>query len=237
MDYQRLHPWEVTYKEAKDIQRGLRNRIVLSCNFSEIDLVAGADCSYSKRDHLMYGVICVLTYPELELIEKVKVRDEVKFPYIPGLLTFREGPCLLKACERLKNEPSLIIFDGQGIAHPCGLGIATHLGIVLDKPTIGCAKSPLLGQYKEPVNKKGAYSYLYEKGKVVGIVLRTRKNVKPVFVSPGFKIDFKKSIEIVLACCKGYRLPEPLRLAHLVSKRDSNYLAHEIHERHEKDNR
>lgn len=218
MGYQVIHPWEVAYKEALDIQRELRDRIVLKDDAIEIDLIAGADCSYSKKDRLMYGAICVLTYPEMELVEKVEVGDEVKFPYIPGLLSFREGPCLLKGFERLKSSPDLIIFDGQGIAHPFSLGIATHLGIVLDRPTIGCAKSRLIGRYKEPINERGAYSYLYgKKEKIFGVALRTRKDVKPVFVSPGFKIGFKKSIEIILSCCKGYRLPEPLRLAHISS--------------------
>jgi len=218
MDCQRLHPWDVTYKEAKDIQRELRERIVLSGAFPSIDLIAGADCSYSRRDRFMHGAICLLTYPELELVEKIEVEDDVKFPYIPGLLTFREGPCLLKGFKRLRREPDLIIFDGQGIAHPESLGIATHLGIILNRPTIGCAKSRLLGQYKEPANEKGAYSYLYDNGEVVGAVLRTRKDVRPVFVSPGFRIDLKRSIDIILNCCRRYRLPEPSRLAHIISK-------------------
>lgn len=144
------------------------------------------------------------------------------FPYLPGLLTFREGPLILRIWEKIENKPDIIIFDGQGIAHPRRMELATHLGILLNKPSIGCAKTHLYGEYDNPPDIKGKYKYIKENNEVIGAVLRTKNGVKPVFVSPGNLINLDLSIEIILKCMKNYRLPEPLRLAHLSSNQLRN---------------
>ena len=160
----------------------------------------------------------VLGFPRLEILEKKFFVCQVDFPYIPGLLSFREAPPLLGALAKIRREPDIILFDGQGIAHPRRMGIATHLGLFLEKPTIGCAKSLLVGKYLPPGGEQGSYSPLTDKGQVIGAVVRTRREKKPVFVSPGDRIDLMASIEIVLQCTGKYRLPEPLRQAHLLVK-------------------
>ena len=153
---------------------------------------------------------------QLEVLEEQYTTGSLKFPYIPGLLTFREGPLLIEAFKKIKIELDVIIFDGQGIAHPKRLGLATHMGILLDKPTIGCAKSRLIGTYEEPEKGNGSYNLLKDSGEVIGAVLRTKEDVSPVFISPGHRIDLKSSIEIVLKCLRNHRLPEPTRQAHLL---------------------
>jgi deoxyribonuclease V len=180
--------------------------------------VAAADVAYSKKSNWAYGVVAVFEFPSMELVEKKEARSRVKFPYISGLLTFREGPGVIEAFKKLKHEPDIILFDGQGLAHPCGMGIATHLGILLDKPTIGCAKSRLIGEYMLPPNKKGAYTFLLHHGAVIGVVLRTRVNVKPIFVSVGFKTNLDDAIKVVLECCTKYRIPEPIRQVHMMAE-------------------
>jgi deoxyribonuclease V len=178
-------------------------------------LIAGADISTEKDSTQAYAGVVVMTYPGLEVVEERGVIFELSFPYVPGLLAFREAPPLLKVFEELRHEPDLTLFDGQGIAHPRGLGIASHMGLVLDKPSIGCAKSLLFGHFEEPDVEQGAFSYLYDKQKnIIGAVVRTRTGVQPVFVSIGHRIDLEASIKFVLASCRGYRLPEPIRHAH-----------------------
>ncbi len=226
MQYKNLHKWDVSPAEAVEIQKDLREKIILESTPLHPPLIrgelkrgyiAGADISCNMSSPLGYAVVIVMTFPDLEVVEEKRVEAEIKFPYIPGLLAFREAPILLKAFEKLKKEPDLIIFDGQGIAHPRGMGIASHLGIILNKPTIGCAKSKLFGTYNEPGKNEGDFSYLYspqEADKVIGAVVRTKSNTKPVFVSIGHKIDLQTSIKFVLQCTKGYRIPEPTRIAH-----------------------
>jgi deoxyribonuclease V len=155
----------------------------------------------------------------MHLIEETYAVTETLFPYIPGFLSFREGPVIINALKGLRKKPDIILFDGQGIAHPKGLGIASHIGVLLNAPTIGCAKSRLVGTYEEPGTKKGAYSSLLFIEEIVGAVLRTKDNVKPLFVSPGHRIDIQGSIDIVLACSQKYRIPEPLRRADFISKK------------------
>jgi deoxyribonuclease V len=155
----------------------------------------------------------------MERVEEVTASGKVDFPYIPGLLSFRESPILLKAFAKIKSEPDVIILDAQGIAHPRGIGLASHIGLLLDKSSIGCAKTRLIGEYNEVGGEAGCHSPLTVKGKVVGAVLRTRRNVKPVFVSPGHKIDLNTSIDLILKSCRGYRLPEPVRQAHNLVKK------------------
>lgn len=213
MKYQNLHSWEVSPSEAIQLQKELKKKISLKKSFNNVKIVAGADVSYYKNK--MIAGIVILKFPHLEIIEKKSSVSSVNFPYIPGLLTFREGPSLLEAFKKIKITPDVILFDGQGIAHPRRMGIATHLGLFLDRPTIGCAKSRLSGKYALVGEKKGDYALLKEGEEILGAVLRTRKKVKPIFVSPGHKIDLPNSMEIVLKCIVKYRLPLPVREAHI----------------------
>ncbi len=224
MKYLNLHSWKIKPGEAIQLQKELKKKIYLKKSFNKIKKVAGADVSYYKNK-MIAGVV-IFEFPNFKIIERQSFISPVNFPYIPGLLTFREGPSLLAAFKKIKNEPDIILFDGQGIAHPRRMGIATHLGLFLDKPTIGCAKSKLSGNYKDLGEEKGNYSFLREGNEVIGAVLRTRKKVKPIFVSPGHKIDLHNSIEIVLKCTDKYKLPVPVREAHLfVNQLKSNLVA------------
>jgi deoxyribonuclease V len=221
MKYLKLHPWNVNYKEAVEIQKKLKKQIILKNSFKNLNgkLIAGADVSYDKEIDRFYAGIVVFELQTMQKIEEVTASGKVSFPYIPGLLSFREAPILLRAFSKVKKTPDIIILDAQGIAHPRGIGLASHIGLLLNKPSIGCAKTRLIGEYDNVGKEAGYYSQLTIKGKVVGIVLRTRKNVKPVFVSPGHKIDLATSIDLVLKSCRGYKLPEPTRQAHnLVNK-------------------
>jgi deoxyribonuclease V len=164
------------------------------------------------------GAACLFTFPELSLVGEASAVEEVRFPYIPGYLSFREGPALIRALEKLRKPPDLLLIDGQGIAHPKRFGIASHLGVVLDMPSIGCAKSRLIGEYDEPGPLRGDWKPLIYKGNMVGAVLRTKDGVNPLFISPGHKTDLATSVEIVLACTAGYRIPEPVRRADSLSK-------------------
>jgi deoxyribonuclease V len=155
----------------------------------------------------------------METLDVATATGRTSFPYIPGLLTFREGPILLKAFQKLEMKPDVMIFDAQGIAHPRGLGLASHMGICLDLPSIGCAKTPLFGKFTMPGRRKGNFEWIRVEEKKVGAALRTRDGVNPLFVSPGHRLDLRTSIQIVLACCRGFRIPEPLRLAHQLSTR------------------
>ncbi len=223
MKYLNLHSWEVSPGEAIQLQKELKKKISLKKSFNNVKIVAGADVSYYKNK--MIAGIVILKFPQLEIIEKKSSVSSVNFPYISGLLTFREGPSLLEAFKKIKTTPDVILFDGQGIAHPRRMGIAAHLGLFLGKPTIGCAKSRLSGKYTSVGEEKGNYALLKESEEVLGAVLRTRKRVKPIFVSPGHKIDLPNSIEIVLKCTVKYRLPLPVREAHIFVNQIRNDLA------------
>lgn len=206
------HSWQVSTTEAKEIQRGLRKKISLQADFREVRTVAGVDVG--MKGEVARAAVVVLSYPALALLEQSVAHKPVTMPYIPGFLAFREAPAILAVCEKLAIEPDLFIFDGQGIAHPRGMGIASHVGVILDKPSIGCAKSRLWGKHHEPAAQAGSYVHLYDGEQVIGAVLRTRDNVSPVYVSVGHRIDLETAIEYLLGCCKGYRLPEPIRYAH-----------------------
>jgi deoxyribonuclease V len=184
------------------------------------------DASYTStgRRGRVLGVACLFTWPGLEPMEQAVAVQKTSFPYVPGYLSFREGPVLAEAIAKLTKRPGLLLFDGQGIAHPRGLGIASHLGVVLGVASIGCAKSRLVGEYAEPGREKGAVSVLIHQGRPVGAVVRTREGVKPVFVSPGHLASMEDAVEAVLASTGRYRLPEPLRRAHLVSLRERKLL-------------
>lgn len=214
MEIKHLHSWEMSPKEATALQGRLAGKVRFSPIRKKIRLVAGLDCAFSRDKKRIGAVIVVLTFPELEVIETVTAKGPVTFPYIPGLLSFREAPVCLAAAEKLKNRPDVFLVDGQGIAHPRRLGLASHLGLFLDTPTIGCAKSRLCGNHEEPEARKGSFTPLLHKEETIGAVVRTRTSVKPLFVSVGHKCTLKNAIELTLACCTQYRLPEPTRLAH-----------------------
>lgn len=215
MKYRQLHPWKVSPKKAFEIQTELAKRIILKNDFGKIKRIAGVDSSYNLTKKRTYAGVIIYSFPELEVLESSYAARTIEFPYIPGLLTFREGPAVMAAFKKIKKSPDIAIFDGQGIAHPRRMGLATHIGILLGLASIGCAKSHLVGTYSEPPNKSGGYSWLKYRGKTVGAAVRTRKGVKPVFISAGFKVDLTTSIELILNCRKGYRLPEPTREAHI----------------------
>lgn len=216
-----LHSWDVTYEEAVSIQNTLKKQLILhdGVKIGQLHIIAGADISYGRNSDLFFAAVVVLSYPDMEPIEEAHAIEKVSFPYIPGMLSFREGPVLLKAFENLQRTPDIVIFDGQGIAHPRGVGLAAHLGLFLDIPAIGCAKSRLCGDHREPGPLPGDHEDLLHQGQVIGSVLRTKTRVRPVFVSPGHRISMERSREITLECCRGYRLPEPVRQAHLAVNR------------------
>ncbi len=209
--------WPDNLHEARIIQTTLRGKVRIIPLRKNPRIIAGVDAAF--LDNKVIGVACLYKYPEINPVEDAFAVTEIFFPYIPGFLSFREGPAIIEALNRLKTKPHVILFDGQGIAHPKGMGIAAHIGVILDIPTIGCAKSRLVGEYRQPGIKKGKTSSLKFHGKVVGAVVRTRDNVRPVFVSPGHRIDLKSSVEIVLECVSTYRIPDPLRRADYLSKK------------------
>ncbi|HUU30360.1 MAG TPA: endonuclease V, partial [archaeon] len=188
-------------------------QLIFENNLSQIKTVAGADAAF--KGEMAYGAVAVFSMPELDLVASACARRKISFPYIPGLLSFREGPVLLECLARLPVEPEVVMFDGQGIAHPRHCGLAAHLGLILDLPALGCAKEKFFGQAEKPGLSRGSRALLADdQGRALGLVLRTRENVKPVYVSPGFKISIEQAAEFVLACTSRYRIPEPLRQAH-----------------------
>jgi deoxyribonuclease V len=208
------HPWAVSVQDAFRIQKELTRKLLLRDDTGDPALVAGVDVAFSRKRDLLCAAIVVLDYETMQLVEVASAAQQPIFPYIPGLLTFREGPVVLQAYEKLEHTPDLVMFDGQGIAHPRGLGLASHMGVLLDVPSIGCAKSRLVGEFKEPKQKRGAMRTLSLDRRKVGVVLRTKDNTKPLFVSPGHRISIETAARRVLEAGRGYRLPEPTRLAH-----------------------
>src|SRR5918999_1011260 len=214
--FEQLHDWSLTPREAVELQKRLRERVRIEPLKRKVETVAGADISFNKFDPTIYTGIVVLRLPTLEVVEEVGIVGETKFPYVPGLLSFRESPSVLEAWAKLKTEPDAVMFDGQGLAHPRRVGIACHVGLLIKRPTLGCAKSVLVGKYEEPGEERGAWSEMIDKGEVIGAALRTKTRVQPVFVSPGHLIDLDASIDLVLRTDGGYRQPEPTRRAHLL---------------------
>jgi deoxyribonuclease V len=232
MQIKRLHDWNLSYSQAIALQKQLAQQIQQTELKTKPKTIAGLDCALNKNEGKIVAAVVILRMPnvtkglwepieqtDFEIIETATASEKLTFPYIPGLLSFRESPVCIAAVEKLKNEPDAFMTDGQGIAHPRRFGIASHLGLFFDKPTIGCAKSRLTGSFEEPAAEKGAYSPLNDRDDVIGAVVRTRSNVEPVFVSVGNKCQLDDAIEITLAWTTKYRIPEPTRLAHqLVSK-------------------
>ncbi len=209
------HPWDVSPDEAKAIQRQLQEHLIIEPVEPAPEIVAGVDVS-AKGDQARAAVV-LLTYPDLIPFQSVTATKPITFPYMPGLLAFREGPVVLEALEQVAEQPDVIIFDAQGLAHPRRMGLATHLGILLDAPAVGCAKSRLIGTHESPDQAKGSWTPLIDGGETIGAVVRTRENVSPVFVSLGHRVDLESSIDLVLSCAPRYRLPETTRWADRVA--------------------
>lgn len=208
------HPWDVSIAEAKQLQLDLSKRVILKDQFDIPKVVAGVDVGFEDDGKITRAAIAVLAYPGLNLIDQSVARSKTSFPYVPGYLSFRELPAVLKALDQLKIIPDMFLCDGQGVAHPRRFGIACHLGVLTDIPSIGVAKSRLIGTHDEPGTNKGEQSTLFDDGERIGIVLRTRTQVKPLFVSPGHRISFTSATKWVLNCTTRYRLPETTRCAH-----------------------
>lgn len=208
------HEWNVTPKEAIDIQNRLRRQVVLESRLGRVRRLAGVDVGFENGNTITRAAVAVLSYPALELTAQAVARLPTQFPYVPGLLSFREIPAIIAALEQLQALPDLLLCDGQGIAHPRRFGIASHLGVLTDIPSIGVAKSRLVGEYEPPDAEKGAWVPLTHKGETIGAVVRSRSGVKPLFVSPGHRVDLKTAIHWTLACTTRYRLPETTRWAH-----------------------
>jgi deoxyribonuclease V len=219
MKIRNLHPWDVSPREAIRIQNRLRESVIADGMLAGIRTVAGADISWGDGGRAGYAGVIVFTFPRLEEIERVWVGGRATFPYVPGLLSFREGPLLIRAFEKLETEPDAILFDGHGLAHPRRMGIASHMGLILDRPTIGCAKSLLTGEHREPGEKRGNRAALRDDGETIGAVLRTRTGVRPIFVSVGHRVSLDEAIRLALRCGDGFRVPKPTRLAdHFVGR-------------------
>jgi deoxyribonuclease V len=221
MKTKELHRWDVTYREAAAIQEELRGKLILRDDglSDPVRTVAGADISYDRGSDLFFAAVVLMKYPELTVLEEASVSARVSFPYIPGLLTFREGPPLIAAFAKLRYSPDVVLFDGQGIAHPRGIGLASHLGLLLDLQAIGCAKTRLVGSHALVGEKRGEWTKLIYQDRQIGAVLRTRERIKPLFVSQGHRICLPRAVALVLSCCRGYRVPEPVRRAHLTVNR------------------
>jgi deoxyribonuclease V len=215
-EYEQLHEWAVTPREAVELQKSLRERVRLVPLARPVETIAGADISFNKFSEVVYAGLVVLRLPSLEIVEEVGVVSETRFPYVPGLLSFRESPSLLEAWSKLKTEPDAVMFDGQGLAHPRRVGIACHVGLLIKRPTLGCAKSVLVGKFEEPGEERGSWSEMRDKGEVVGAAVRTKTRTQPIYVSPGHLIDLQGAIQLTLAADGGYRQPEPTRRAHLL---------------------
>ncbi len=214
--------WTDDIGEAVRIQNEIAEAVRLTPLISEPETVAGMDVAFTDREAVC--AVVVMRYKELEIIEERILKDSIPFPYIPGYLSFREGPLMKKALECLNTKPDILLIDGQGIAHPRGVGIATHIGVLTGLPSVGCAKSKLVGEYEEPCSEKGCWSRLIHEGKTVGAAVRTRTGVKPVFVSPGHLVTLDDAVRVVLHCSTKYRLPEPIRRADHLSRRFKNLL-------------
>jgi deoxyribonuclease V len=234
MDYKKLHDWNLNRTEAVALQKKLREQVRVEPLKREARLVAGCDISFNKFSEIVYAGIVVLRLPDLEIVDRATAITRTTFPYVPGLLSFRETPALLEAWEKLNTSPDVVMLDGQGLAHPRRFGIACHFGLITERPTVGCAKTVLVGQYDEPDESAGSYSLMEHKGETIGAAVRTKDRVAPVYISVGNLIDLPGAIDLALRCVKGYadqaeslfeskpapkskyRIPEPTRQAHLL---------------------
>ena len=210
-------PAAVTTQEARELQDLLRTKVRITPLKKEPLYVAGVDAAFSEDT--VFAAACLYRYPRLYFAEQKTVVRKLSFPYVPGYLSFREGPAIIAVIEQLSQRPDLLLVDGQGIAHPRGIGIASHIGVLTGIPSIGCAKSRLIGEHEEPGRKKGSWSPLHVGDVTVGAVVRTRNDTRPLFISPGHMIDLESAIRLALGCVGNYRIPEPLRCADMFSKK------------------
>ena len=215
MKIPKLHSWDLTPREAIALQRQLAADIDVTRPLKKCELIAGADCSYSRFSPKFYAAVVVLRLSDWSVVEAQGVVGKSTFPYVPGLLSFREAPIVLRAFAKLKTRPDAVMCDGQGFAHPRRLGLACHLGLWLQMPCFGCAKTRLTGEHDEPGPNAGDFALLRDGDETIGHVLRTKRKTKPVYVSPGNGIDQASATRWTLASCRGYRIPEPTRQAHL----------------------
>jgi deoxyribonuclease V len=214
MRIRKVHSWDVSITEARKLQESLAERVDMTTPLPPWQVLAAADVSFNKYETRLYAAVVVMRAGTFEVLERVGVAGESRFPYVPGLLSFREAPAVLEAFEKLQTPPDVVLCDGQGIAHPRRLGLASHIGLFLDLPTIGCAKSRLCGVYEEPGPRRGDRSALIDHGEVIGAVVRTKDRVQPLFVSPGNHCDMEGAVSVVLQTSTKYRLPVPARCAH-----------------------
>jgi deoxyribonuclease V len=215
MKFRALHSWDLSPTEAVALQRQLADQVVTDVPVSACNLIAGADCSYNRFSTTMYAGVVVLRADDLSVVERKGAVGDTTCPYVPGLLSFREIPILLQAFSKLEHVPDIVVADGQGLAHPRRIGFVSHLGLWLKVPTVGCAKTRLIGEYEEPGREAGSSTPLIDRGQVIGRVVRSKTGVKPLFVSPGHLLDTDSAVHWVLATTRKHRLPEPTRLAHL----------------------
>jgi deoxyribonuclease V len=218
------HLWNLSVQQARTVQKELASRISYQSLPRNIYRVAGCDVAYLKEKQQLIAGMVVLDYPSLSIIDTVTSIESISFPYIPGFLSFREAPALLNLLKDYPDSIDLFIFDGHGIAHPRNLGIAAHIGVLIDKPTIGCAKKKLVGYFDPPGKERGCVSDLIYNNKIVGRVVRTKDDVKPLFVSIGNAVDLESAVDVVLSCCSRYRLPEPTRLADIEVAKAKRYI-------------
>ena len=216
MQTKKLHSWDLSYSQTAQLQRRLASKVRFTPVKTAPKLIAGLDCAFTRDGHGIIGCVVVLKLADFDVVEVKNAVRKVTFPYIPGLLSFREAPVCIAAFEKLETKPELILIDGQGIAHPRRLGLASHLGLFFDRPTIGCAKTRLTGTFNTLALKKDSYTLLKDKAETIGAVVRTRTNVKPLFVSVGHKCTLKDAVKWTIRCAPKYRLPEPTRLAHQI---------------------
>jgi deoxyribonuclease V len=208
------HRWDVAPYEAQQLQKDLQAKVSELESSSPVQTIAGIQIAHSRFSDTLTVAVAVISYPEMTLLEEVVVEYQTKFPYIPGLLSFREVPAILKGLEALKTVPDMLMIDGPGIAHPHGLGVASHVGVLTDLPTVGVSRTSLVGSYVEPEVSAGSQTSLVWQGEIIGTVYRSKNRVAPLFISVGHRLTRAKANELVIACCQGYRLPEPTRHAY-----------------------
>ncbi|MGD8519918.1 MAG: deoxyribonuclease V [Desulfobacterales bacterium] len=212
------HPWDLSPEQAIELQKQLAPGVIRksTLKLNRVRTIAGIDTAY--REGVGCAAVVVLQFEDLKTVESKTATRPINFPYVPGLLSFREGPVISEALDKLKSPPDLLMFDGQGIAHPRRFGIASHIGLLVDIPAVGCAKTKLIGKYQEPEVEQGSFTYLRDNDGTIGAVVRTRSRVKPLFVSTGHRVNLGDSIKLVLRCSTGFRLPEPIRRADKLSR-------------------
>lgn len=219
MEFKPFHEWPTNPNDAIKIQHELRSKVVVESSFENVELITALDTAYNNEYNRLYAAAVTMSYSELSCIERSVAEMEAHFPYVPALMAFREGPVILKALSRLQTKPDIIVYPGHGIAHPRSLGMASHLGLITGIPSIGCARKKLIGDYRMPSREKGSCASLFLSNVEVGLVYRSKDNVRPVFVTPGHMCSIRDAIDIVIHCLTEYRMPEPLRLAHLYANK------------------